>query len=84
MKSDTLRVSVKLEPETDPDLFLAELERVLGRRLLPVQRLHTAPILSFWVTAEELKQICKLPGISHVAEEPRRELPPRPSRQERE
>ncbi len=75
-----IRVSVKLEKDEDPELFLDRLEQALGRREEPVQRVRAAGILAFLLDERELPLVRSLPGVRRAEPERRCELSPAPRR----
>ena len=84
MLADTLRVSLSLEPEADADAVLAAMEESLNRKVVPIHRLRTVPVLSVALTRSELERIRRIPGIRSAEEERRHELPPAPRAPKRE
>ena len=86
MVARTLRVSLVLDPDADVDALLAAMEQTLRRKVTPIRRLRTVPVLSVAMTRQELEQVRQLPGIRSAEEERRHELPPspRPPKRERE
>ena len=78
MQAESIRVSVKLEKDCDPQTFLKALEEALGRPVRPARILKSANLLSLWLTGPELAAAAALPGVLLAGPEGRVELPPKP------